>query len=151
MKHDPVTAPGHYTVYPVQPIEITKHMGFCLGNAVKYVLRAPYKGEEEDCRKALQYLIWEEETPHCTILIGKYREIADPLDFLAQHLRATENHNPHLDDITDIQADFLVAVDAYLVSGEVEYLHTMRDLIAELSGAMISTTRETATRPAEGE
>ena len=61
MTHDPVNAPGHYTCYPVQPIAITRHLGFCPGNAVKYVLRAPYKGGVEDCDKALQYLKWESE------------------------------------------------------------------------------------------
>lgn len=59
--HDPVHSPAHYPVYPVQPIEITRHMDFCLGNAVKYVLRAPFKGGVEDIQKARQYLVWVEE------------------------------------------------------------------------------------------
>lgn len=60
---DPVRHPAHYEMYPVQPIEMTRRMGFCLGNAVKYALRAPYKGGVEDCDKALQYLSWEREAP----------------------------------------------------------------------------------------
>lgn len=58
---DPIRNPAHYTAYPVQPIEIARHLGFCLGNAVKYVIRAPFKGGVEDCDKALQYLKWERE------------------------------------------------------------------------------------------
>lgn len=60
---DPIHNPAHYTAYPVQPIEITRYLGFNLGNVVKYVLRAPYKGGPEDLRKALQYLDWEAQTP----------------------------------------------------------------------------------------
>lgn len=58
---DPIRNPAHYTVYPVQPIEIARHLGFCMGNVVKYVLRAPFKGGVEDCNKALRYLRWEQE------------------------------------------------------------------------------------------
>lgn len=58
---NPVSAPRHYTAYPVQPIAITRHLGFCMGNVFKYVLRAPFKGGVEDCKKALQYLDWEKE------------------------------------------------------------------------------------------
>lgn len=58
-KHDPVNSPSHYTVYPVEPITMTRHMSFCLGNVVKYVLRSPFKNGVEDLKKALYYL--EEE------------------------------------------------------------------------------------------
>ena len=61
MSHDPITAPAHYTIYPVQPIEISRYLGFNLGNATKYVLRAPWKGGVEDCQKALRYLELERE------------------------------------------------------------------------------------------
>ncbi len=60
---DPIRNPAHYTAHPVQQIEISRYLGFCLGNVVKYILRAPYKGRAEDLRKALQYLEWEAQTP----------------------------------------------------------------------------------------
>jgi hypothetical protein len=56
---DAVDHPQHYTSHPsgVEVIEITEHMNFCLGNAIKYILRAPYKGKEvEDLKKAVWYL-----------------------------------------------------------------------------------------------
>lgn len=58
MSHDPVKAPKHYTQHPsgVECIEITEHMGFCLGNAVKYIWRANLKGGLEDLRKAEWYI-----------------------------------------------------------------------------------------------
>lgn len=59
-----VSHPPHYTSHPsgVETIEITKHESFLRGNLLKYVLRAPYKGNElEDMQKAAQYLQWEIE------------------------------------------------------------------------------------------
>jgi len=56
---DNVNHPKHYTEHPsgVECIEITEHMGFCLGNAVKYIWRASLKGKEvEDLRKARWYI-----------------------------------------------------------------------------------------------
>lgn len=58
-KHDPVNHPKHYTQHPsgVECIQITEHMGFCLGNAVKYIWRADLKHDAiEDLEKAKWYL-----------------------------------------------------------------------------------------------
>lgn len=57
--HDPVDHPKHYTSHPsgVEIIELTEGMGFCLGNAVKYLSRAPYKGKHlEDLQKCAWYI-----------------------------------------------------------------------------------------------
>lgn len=59
MEHDPVTQPKHYKSHPsgVECIQITEHMNFCLGNAIKYLWRAGQKGEQlEDLKKARWYL-----------------------------------------------------------------------------------------------
>ena len=56
---DPVNHPKHYTAHPsgVECIQITEHMGFCLGNAFKYIWRADLKGDAiEDLKKARWYL-----------------------------------------------------------------------------------------------
>jgi len=56
---DPVNHPTHYTAHPsgVECIQVTEHMGFCLGNAVKYIWRADLKANAlEDLRKARWYL-----------------------------------------------------------------------------------------------
>lgn len=58
-EHDPVNRPKHYTSHPsgIEVIDITEHMNFCLGNVVKYVLRAEHKGNTlEDLKKARWYL-----------------------------------------------------------------------------------------------
>lgn len=56
---DVVNHPPHYTAHPsgVECIAITRHMGFNLGNATKYIWRAGLKGEAvEDLRKAAFYI-----------------------------------------------------------------------------------------------
>ena len=56
---DPVNHPAHYTNHPsgVECITITQHMGFCLGNAIKYIWRADLKGNAvEDLKKARFYI-----------------------------------------------------------------------------------------------
>lgn len=57
--HDSVNHPKHYTNHPsgVECIQITEHMGFCLGNAVKYIWRADLKNDAiEDLKKAVWYI-----------------------------------------------------------------------------------------------
>ena len=57
--NDPVNNPKHYTSHPsgVECIQITRHMSFNLGNAIKYIWRADEKGKRiEDLEKAVLYL-----------------------------------------------------------------------------------------------
>lgn len=56
---DSVNHPPHYTHHPsgVECIQITEHMGFNLGNAIKYIWRADLKGQAvEDLSKARWYI-----------------------------------------------------------------------------------------------
>jgi len=58
-KHDSVNHPKHYTAHPsgIECIQITEHMGFNLGNAMKYIWRADEKNNAvEDLRKAVWYV-----------------------------------------------------------------------------------------------
>lgn len=56
--HDPVYHPKHYTSHPsgVECITVTRHMGFNLGNAMKYLWRADLKSGVEDLEKAVWYI-----------------------------------------------------------------------------------------------
>ena len=61
---DMVNNPPHYNSCPsgVETIRITQHYNFCLGNAIKYILRSNYKGSYvEDLKKAIWYLTKEIE------------------------------------------------------------------------------------------
>lgn len=53
-----VNHPPHYTGHPsgVECIEITEHMNFNVGNAVKYLWRADLKNGIEDLEKAEWYV-----------------------------------------------------------------------------------------------
>jgi hypothetical protein len=56
---DKINHPKHYTWLPngLEVIDITENLNFCLGNAVKYILRADHKGNPiEDLQKAIWYL-----------------------------------------------------------------------------------------------
>ena len=56
---DPVNHPKHYTEHPsgIECIQITEHMGFNLGNAMKYIWRADLKHNAvEDLQKAVWYI-----------------------------------------------------------------------------------------------
>lgn len=53
------TNPSHYKSHPskVECIQITEHMNFCRGNAIKYIWRAGEKNDEiEDLEKAKWYI-----------------------------------------------------------------------------------------------
>ena len=56
---DPVNHPRHYTQHPsgIECIQVTRHMGFNLGNAIKYIWRADLKGDAvQDLKKAIWYI-----------------------------------------------------------------------------------------------
>ena len=59
--NDPVNRPAHYTDGKIEVIDFIedKKLGFCLGNAVKYISRAGKKDPEkevEDLQKAVWYI-----------------------------------------------------------------------------------------------
>lgn len=55
---DMVEHPPHYISHPsgVECIQITEHMGFLMGNAMKYLWRADLKNGLEDLQKAAWYI-----------------------------------------------------------------------------------------------
>lgn len=61
-----VTHPAHYTEGRIECIDfiIDKKLDFCLGNAIKYIVRAGKKdgnSAEQDISKAIQYLEFYKE------------------------------------------------------------------------------------------
>lgn len=56
--HDPVNHPSHYTQYKgLEVIDLTEQLNFNRGNAIKYIARAEFKGNEiEDLKKAAWYI-----------------------------------------------------------------------------------------------
>lgn len=65
---DNVNHPAHYTAGGIETIAFIRakltpeeFVGYCKGNALKYVSRARLKGGDEDLRKAAVYLGWASE------------------------------------------------------------------------------------------
>lgn len=59
MNEEEIDHPAHYMAHPsgVECITITEHMGFCVGNAIKYLWRAGLKGPTlKDLKKARWYI-----------------------------------------------------------------------------------------------
>ena len=57
--NDPVNQPKHYTAHPsgIECIQVTEHMGFNLGNAIKYIWCCDLKKDAvEDLKKAIWYV-----------------------------------------------------------------------------------------------
>lgn len=55
---DPIN-PQHYRSSPsgIECIQVTEHLGFCIGNAIKYLWRCGQKGDAiEDLEKARWYV-----------------------------------------------------------------------------------------------
>lgn len=55
-----VNHPRHYNGGEVEVIDLIENwgLGFCLGNAVKYICRAGKKGGEKECKVDLEKAIW---------------------------------------------------------------------------------------------
>ena len=61
MTNDAVNHPSHYTGHPsgVECIQVTEHLNFCIGNAIKYLWRAGLKdgnSDIQDLKKAAWYI-----------------------------------------------------------------------------------------------
>jgi len=57
--NDPVNHPAHYTSHPsgIEAIQVTRHMNFNIGNAMKYLWRAGLKDDRiQDLQKARFYI-----------------------------------------------------------------------------------------------
>lgn len=80
---DSVDHPSHYNSHGsgIECIQITEHMNFNLGNAVKYIWRADLKGEEPitDLRKAAWYV--QREIARLEDLAAKTSATAAPAGF----------------------------------------------------------------------
>ena len=69
--------PAHYTQGKHEVIELTELLDFCTGNAVKYILRAPYKGQYvRDLKKARWYIEHLADSPYGTTISKKLYDLA---------------------------------------------------------------------------
>ena len=131
--HDPICHPAHYTMYPVEVIDITRHLGFCLGNATKYVLRAPYKGGVEDCIKAIRYLELEKEKSQTPLKHYEYECCHTNARKLVNFLLHAKG-DTLFGDIADCQIAYLDQLTSYLMHIDMNF---PRRLWGEILGKMM--------------
>lgn len=118
MSSTAVVHPSHYNQSSVEVITVIRHLNFCLGNVIKYILRAPYKGKlVEDCDKALFYLNWVREDSKENVYT---REMKKDIETMIN-----EMDNPSIQR-------FLQSVDDYLLTGKIEALDSIESNILEL-------------------
>lgn len=95
MSQDNVNHPQHYKTFPIECIEITEHLDFCLGNAVKYIYCAGTKGGGvdktiEDFKKALWYL--ERADYNNNLDIANFPKAQKRLQFLCSSIANNEQY-----------------------------------------------------------
>lgn len=58
IKNDPVNHPKHYNMLKkFESVEVAEQFNFCLGNALKYIIRCDHKGnKKQDLKKAIWFL-----------------------------------------------------------------------------------------------
>ena len=94
---DPVNHPQHYLTHKsgVECIQITEHLNFCLGNALKYIWRADSKGDAiNDLSKAIWYLEREITRRKALSDIENARLIGVIADSLDKDLVAKSDSSP---------------------------------------------------------
>lgn len=98
MEQDNVNKPAHYmqASITVEPIELTARLDACLGQAVNYIVRAPYKGNKvEDLQKAIFYLRKYQS-------LQRFRPDSDDIGetcFVLGSLFASQSKNEHVREI----------------------------------------------------
>lgn len=130
---DPIKYPQHYTIYPIETIELAKELGFCMGNVVKYVLRAPYKNGVEDCHKAVQYVEFERNSFRRDLPSRIYNIWKEDCDNLCEFL-CKANGDILWQDISHITTVILLKIRQYLETGH-------EALLADISFSVIELRR----------
>lgn len=130
--NDKIKHPEHYTKYNVEVIDITRYLPFCLGNVVKYVLRAPYKSGAEDCNKALQYLKWCKARPVAMFLY-------DSADFMKNLVNFRTALRAENSPFSKLQCRFLTALEATVYWGEnfddmIPLIKQLREILEAMDG-----------------
>lgn len=101
---DQVNNPPHYTnaAGKIEPIDFCRVFPFCFGNFCKYVIRAPFKGNEaQDLRKAAKYLEWSKgELYRITKTLNAYSHLAKCFDNRWLNMVFTDHNYAYNFDLT---------------------------------------------------
>ena len=110
---DMVNHPKHYTSHPsgVEVIQLTEHMNFCLGNAIKYIMRSELKGKRvEDLKKAIWYI--QREIDRIEKFEGITAKIADnepivPRKYI-KNIKRVHDSIANLDAADNVPLEYLI-------------------------------------------
>ena len=142
---DKVNHPSHYTwlknLCGIEVIDITRHMGFNLGNVVKYVLRAGHKSEKgysnfdkeiEDLQKAKWYL--EDE-----IKLRSGKDISDQaqINALKEEIALNEQTIAELTDTIHRLKNKPIVGEVKLTIKEIQALYNNITLIENIQHSII--------------
>ena len=142
---DKVNHPSHYTwlknLCGIEVIDITRHMGFNLGNVVKYVLRAGHKSEKgysnfdkeiEDLQKAKWYL--EDE-----IKLRSGKDISDQaqINTLKEEIALNEQTIAELTDTIHSLKNKPIVGEVKLTIKEIQALYNNITLIENIQHPII--------------
>ena len=142
---DKVNHPSHYTwlknLCGIEVIDITRHMGFNLGNVVKYVLRAGHKSEKgysnfdkeiEDLQKAKWYL--EDE-----IKLRSGKDISDQaqINTLKEEIALNEQTIAELTDTIHSLKNKPIVGEVKLTIKEIQALYNNITLIENIQQPII--------------
>lgn len=113
MSNDNVNNPKHYTDHPsgIECIEVTEHMNFCIGSAIKYLWRHGKKDPQatvEDLRKAKWYI--EREIQRLNV--DDEKDLFDPrtiLEGLLHYFIGTGNYQ--IDKVTNAAIHLRIFAD----------------------------------------
>lgn len=122
--NDLVNKPAHYQSFEIEPIDVLRFAPFCLGNCLKYIIRAEYKGTPElDYAKAAKYLTWCFEEYSDTKLCDSY------CNFLENYGLILKKHKLLTSLEINYMKDFLHSIDNILIEkiGYSEEYHKRND------------------------
>ena len=133
---DKIDHPNHYTQYGVEVIDLTRYLDFCLGNIVKYVLRAPYKNGEEDLDKALKYTEFAKHGPQTVFMHPEN---------ICHFTRNAHRFLTSCDLVTVAMRDLICAIVEHAVAGELHsayFYDRLASIILKMKEGYNDTRRE---------
>lgn len=102
-------------IYPVDPLTISRRVGYCLGNAFIHAMRAPWENGVEDCDEALLSLKMEAETPQNIIFEPDRHLVTIVCVRLVEYLHLQNGGSLWL-DIADAQHHFVGSFFSYVLN-----------------------------------
>jgi hypothetical protein len=127
---DNVNNPKHYNNHPsgIECIQVTEHMNFNLGNAIKYLWRTDHKNGVEDLKKAAWYINreiqkLENQAPYLKSEKEKIYNIKEVSGNHMTNLTWARTRCELIQNLTQIARQKLTTEGEDVASGDIEYAY----------------------------